>query len=209
MLGTRMILFVGLCGLALIFQAFSECRRRDFGKDEPRVITAAEAIEKGPADNAHVVVTDFVLSDEYFEVTNNDHATNWIPVTAMETARAFYENARDPSQGGLPRQDLRFKPRSFRMIVKVPADDAKMLDAYTRENLQGMLLASIHTVDAGTIKAFRKTFPAVDMKGIRVLELDAKPAGFLKIGGYVLAGLAVMGLAGFLGVKRAEKSGVH
>lgn len=210
MAARRYILIIAVIGFALIGKGFSDCRMRDWAEDVPQRLTAAEAIANGPGRNVHVEISDFTLSHEYVIVTIDDDDTIWIPVTTAEQAAQYVKN----EMARLETDDVNeiqfdYRPQYFSMLVRTPdGDDADLEDVYNRDLLHGFLITSTQSIGAPASKQLKKAYPSLNMRNLWVLELDRTPAGYTMILVYFITGLAVVGLAAFVGLKHGESTGV-
>ncbi len=206
----RYILIIAVIGLALIGKGFSDCRMRDWTEDTPQRLTAAEAIANGPGRNVHVEISDFMLSHEYVIVTIDDDDTMWIPVTTAEQAAQYVKN----EMARIGTDDVNeiqfdYRPLYFSIIVRIPdGNEEDLEDVYNRELLHGFLITSTQSIGAPASKQLKKAYPSLNMKNLWVLELDRTPSGYIKIVMYFLCGLAIIGVAAYLGLRHGEKTGL-
>ncbi len=57
-------------------------------RPQPRTMTVVELLEKGPGDNAHLVLTDFTLDKPYVQEENGVRQAVWVPVVPAGGERA-------------------------------------------------------------------------------------------------------------------------
>ncbi len=217
----RFIIGIGLGGLGLIGLGISECNMSSFGKAEPKTLTAAELFDQGFGDNNHVLLTDFALGSNSIltKVSGRRGRVSidgWIPIASRQEARDYLQqtienqvqgnSGEDPEDNSL--DDVDFAPGFFRGVVMIGNinDENDVLPVYERETLQGIVTKGSRTIDPGDFKLLKKHYPGVNFKNVYVLELDRKPAGFFKLILYFGGGLAIIGVALFMGLKAGESS---
>jgi hypothetical protein len=186
---------LGIVGFGLLMFAFLEGRLMGAASDTPQQLPLATLAARGPGDNAHVIITDFLACNNIV-VERKGVNTYWegayvpvVPLNADMKARLM--------QGQNLNQAV--APGSIRVIVhstKVhnEQDLKRVFDAPT---LQGTVVNSIRSLDSETQRLLRDSYPGADFGSCYILQEGRKPssAGFvilMAIGGTLL--LVVGGL---------------
>jgi hypothetical protein len=140
----------------------------------PQELTCAELGTKGPGDNAHVVLREFLLCDNAFvyEERGGRWTVAWVP--------ALPKGARVPS-GQTP---------DFAVLVKMPRarSMADIVQAARGRELHGMVVNSIERLGDGERATLQRSYPRVDFDRCQILELDRQPAGWLRVIGSLVGG---------------------
>ncbi len=142
----------------------------------PQQLTLAQLIQRGQAGNAHVVVTDFVPTDN-FVYTYRAHILD-VPASAPKTWDGVYQpivpfapdlgQRRQHGEGVGPR----LEPTAVQVLVISSGvhnenDRQKVFDGTP---LQGMLVNSIQSVDSETQALLRKSYPQTDFSRCLLLR---------------------------------------
>ena len=216
----RFIIGIGLGGIGMIGFGIGECNMSSFGKAEPKTLTAAELFDQGFGDNNHVLLTDFALGSNSIltKVSGRRGRVSidgWIPIATRQEAmdqinQNLESRKRDDPDGAIEvsLDDFDFQPGFFRGVIMMANidDENDVLPVYERETLQGVVTKGSRTIASGDFNLLKKNYPGVNFKNVYVLDLDKKPAGFFKLILYFSGGVALIGLALFMGLKAGESN---
>lgn len=200
-----------LIGSGLIYMGFREVQLRGAAKAEPQNITCAELAENGPGDNAHVIMSDFLLADVVFvyEGRSSDGPWTKVWVPAVPLGGHYHQTLLSmldedgKIRGAVP------KPADINIIVKTsnapyPNDLDTLAD---QEAIQGVIVNKIESLESKERKLLEENYPGVDFDECWILEVDRKPATLAKVAGFGGGGVALFALGASLIVRgRAAKS---
>lgn len=170
-----------LAGFGCLIAGIYEYKLSRGSSPTPQTISCADLITKGPGNNLHVIVTNFVLRRDAFVVSGGDRKTYWntayVPVVPA----------------GDPRDSL---PETFGLILI--ADDAPhehdLVQLQSTGQLHGMIVNSISGLDLETRDLLRDSYPRTDFEHCLLLEHNREPmsgTGALVITGTGAALLAI------------------
>lgn len=150
------------------FYGFKELRLGGVAKKEAQSISCADLAEKGPGDNAHVVMKDGVLLSNSFvyEERRGKWTTVFIPAVPVAEL-ATWERQEDGS--------LRVpKNIRFRVIVKSSkvTSEAEADRFGQQETVKGVVINEISSLDSETKKLLAESYPGTDLDSCWILEHD-------------------------------------
>ncbi len=184
---TGLLAAVVVGGIALVVIAFVEGRLMGVASDKPQSMTLAQLADKGPGDNAHVLVTD------YFP--GNNFVYSQRTVSGMPT-------------GNWTAVFIPVVPRTSNLIqgfggeVKIPADkirvivhstgihgDADLARFFGKPTIQGTVVNSIRSLDGETQRLLREAYPGADFGSCYILQEGRKPSSAVFVLGLALLGM--------------------
>ncbi|MDJ0973162.1 MAG: hypothetical protein QNJ98_01715 [Planctomycetota bacterium] len=187
-----------MLGLGLSIQGCEELRMSSAAKRSPQTLTCAALAARGPGENAHVVVTDFMVVEGDFVYepdVNLEFKRVWVPVVA------YAERPAEPEPK--PLFDLSQPKRpsiSFRVLVE--SSHLKTMDAVVAFNdepqFQGLVINEIDSLDSETTKLLREGYPGIDLDRVWIVEHKRAPISRTKALIWLVAGLALLGVAVWL-----------
>ncbi len=187
-------------GAVLAWYGFKEWRISGEAKADPQVITCGALAKDGYGKNAHVKMTDFLLSPGgyvYEEKTSGGSWSKvWIPVVPLggeyhTMVQALPEDAELPA------------PKSFNVILQTEhASSASMLSKIgKRDDIQGVVINEIDSLDSETKKLLRDSYPGIDLDKCWIVEHKRKTKGAMLSLLMLLAGVGLAGGGVFFLVK--------
>jgi hypothetical protein len=142
---------------------------------KPQTISCEALGRTGPGDNAHVVLTDFVLCQSAFvyEERGGRWTVAWVPAVPRGT----------PLNAGQP-------PPDFRVLVKIPSarSMSDIVQVAQAPTLEGIVVNSIERLGDGERATLQRSYPRVDFERCQIFELDRRPAGWLRVIGSLAGG---------------------
>ena len=190
-------------GIALAWYGYKELRLSGEAKAEPQTITCEALGRDGYGDNAHVKMTDFLLSSAgyvYEEKKGGGWETVWIPVVPLngpyaEMLRGLPEDAEAPA------------PKTFHVILQTShASNAKRLGVIAGEDdVRGVVINEIDSLDSETRKLLRQSYPGIDLEKCWIVEHKRKTKGAGISLLLLVLGLGLAGGAGFLFWKALQR----
>lgn len=173
----RLMIIMIVVGGMLCYWGYQEWALANVAGHEPRTITAEQLVQNGPGKNAHVVVTDFVLGENFVasQFKNSSTWTDvWVPV--------------------IPLNDELVDPDNVRLIIKASGikDEQALQKFGARPSFQGMVINEIDSIGSEEEKLLKKEYPKTDFSKCWIVEVDRKPASSGKIFGLLGAGVALI-----------------
>jgi hypothetical protein len=161
------------------------------GSATPQQIRLADLTARGPGDNIHVTVTDFVFGEQYVvEKKGSRWNRVWIPMFPAE------------QQGG---GDIKVLMKTFHI-----ADEGQLAGFYGKQTLTGVITNSIHSLGSGETEELKKAYPGADLSSVWIVEegrefpTEAGVTRMLVIGGGLLALGVLSGLTLLIGKLRSR-----
>lgn len=203
----RLLLALIVIGGVLVFLGFQEMRLASAAKPDPQTIKCADLIASGPGENAHVVLTDYVMCDFAFVYEGQEGGktwTNvWVPVVPL--GGEFHQEVLKLVAEGKDLSNIPM-PRDIRVIVKSShvENEGALASLAGKDTIQGMIVNKISSLGSKEKKILTESYPGVNFDNVYILEHDRTPASGAKSFGMMGGGavLALMGVVGF--VKRAK-----
>lgn len=153
---------------------------------EPREVTCAELARTGPADNGHVVVTDFDVSDDfiYQAKTGSSHwEWVWLPVVPAGTLA-----------GG--------RARDFSVVIKTArVNNEAELQAFIHgeRRVQGLIVNAVTPLRGDERRLLGESYPSVNLNKVWVIQEGRTPNSPSTVLAWLLAGVLALALgAGLL-----------
>lgn len=171
------------------FYGFQELRLGGVAKQEAQRISCADLAEKGPGDNAHIVLTDCVLlsHDYVYEERRGKWTTVFIPAIPIAELTTW-QQAEDGSLH-VP------KNIRFRVIVKSSevTSEAEADRFGQQETVKGVVINEISSLDSETKKLLAESYPGTDLDSCWILEHDRNlPSAGVAMGAIAGGGLLLL-----------------
>ncbi|HEY7086846.1 MAG TPA: hypothetical protein VH518_02080 [Tepidisphaeraceae bacterium] len=208
---TRILLICVIAGGFLLWFGLKEWRLSQAASVTPQKISCAELEKSGPGSNAHIILTDYVLSPSGFvyQGTKNSDATwsiIWIP--AVPSDGEYVKQVLKLVQAGEKDVDKLPVPKNIKLIVKTrTVHNETELDQFRdRETIEGLIVNKVEALGSQERNLLASSYPGIDFSTCYILEEGRKPksagasAGMMGGGG----GLVLLGALGF--VRAAKKS---
>lgn len=174
-----------IMGVALAGYGFKAIRLQSNYLPDPKVISCADLIELGSEDNAHVVLTDFVLLPEYlYKHKLGAWRGVWMPAVPYRQVHEAVAHALniDPNEvsdlnaeqweGAL--RKLRASDFDIRLVISFPAADGKdyVERLYEVETLECTVVSDygIGRLRSEDRKLLEGAYPRSDLSRCRVLQ---------------------------------------
>jgi hypothetical protein len=168
---------VGVVGAAAAYWGFKEMRLAGAASDTPTRMTCRELGEKGAAGNAHVVMTDFLLTGDlvYQHKKKSSDADKWKKVWVPAVpSDGEYAKALIAAGGERPQVP---PPRPIGVIVvSTDTKNDRELEALgAKDELDGMVTNLIHELGHEEKKLLEESYG--DVSKAQIFEVGRKPAG--------------------------------
>jgi hypothetical protein len=205
----RIFLLLVIFGGVILYVGIKEWRLSQAASPNPQTITCDQLEKKGPGNNLHVVLTDFILCEGsyVYQGSKNDNSRwtkVWIPAVPIDgeyvqqLKRMIAENK---TSGEIP------KPKNLKVIVKTSnVHSESELDDYAKhQTIQGLLVNKVESLGSEERNILAGSYPGIDFSNCYILEEGRKPksagtAAAMMGGG----GLAILG--GLFGMLRRMTS---
>ena len=204
----RLVLVMGIGGCALIWFGIEEPKLSSIARAEATPITCAELVANGPGDNAHVLLGDFLFVQPHYvyEEGKRGWEKAWLPAVPLG-GEHHQEVQRIIEEEG---EDAEFPlPRKIGLIVKLT--DAKNEDDVTRigdqDTIQGLIVNDIESLGSEEKAILGGSYPGINFATCWILEVGRRPKGTGEIVGFFVGGIGLIGLAGFLVLRRRRSAG--
>ena len=205
----RILLAMLVGGGVLVFFGIQEMRLAKAAKAEPQSITAADLIKSGPGDNAHVVLTDFMMCQGAYVIESDKKGGKWkgvwFPVVSVDSP--YFEKLMgmlnpDGTLSGTPPV-----PDDIRLIIKSKhvSGEGELSALADQRTLQGVVINKIESLGSKQKKILQESYPQVNFDNVLILEHDRKPAAAGKSFGFIGGG-ALMSCVGLLGFFKTRKA---
>ena len=187
-------------GIMLAYLGYQEWQLSRAAGETPRTISCAELSENGPGDNAHIVLTDFLMCEQSFvyqaKKTDQRWNTVWVPVVPVngEFHREVLAMLTPDGKlsGPLP------KPKEIKVLVKstyVP-NMAQLSALAKRKMMPGLVTNRIESLGQKERQILAQSYPGIDFSRCWIVDHARKPAGFGKIAGLAVGGVFLSMLGG-------------
>lgn len=200
--------FVLIAGIGLVILGVKECRLASSAKDDPQAITCAQLAEKGPGENVHIVMSDFLLLEQSYVYAERLGTWTEVWIPAVPFGGAYHTEARtrierDGDNATMP------PVTDLRVLVKLTdaKNEAGVSKAGQEETLQGMVINDVDSLDSEERKLLKESYPGIDFDKCWILETGREPGGLGKIILMILGGLVLsLGMIGFWIAGRSKGS---
>lgn len=208
-LGSRVRLVMVVMGVAVAGYGFKAVRLQSNYLPEPKVISCAELIAQGSADNAHVILTDFVLLPDYVYVQRlTTWQGAWIPAVPYQQIHEAVARTLsiDPTQvPDLPDEqwkralrNLKSSDFDIRLVISFPAADGKdyVERLYEVETLECTVVSDygIGRLRSEDRKLLEGAYPRSNLSRCRVLQ-EGQATSLAKGRAHQVGGCALVLLA--------------
>jgi hypothetical protein len=191
--------------VAIIFGVISgvfgvqEMRLSRTAKAEPQAITCDKLITAGFGDNAHITLSEFVVSPAYIYRTkkrSSEWQTVWVPLLPVNAETEEYiEKAIEAQKDGKPLPI----PTNIRVLLEsndVASESA--VDLLGNEvSLNGTVVNAISGLGTKEKEMLQQSYPSANLDNIVIIDHNRKPKGTLFSLG--LIGLGVLLVGGGIG----------
>ena len=181
-------------------------------KDEPQAITCADLRDKGPGDNAHIRLQDFLLCSfayVYEERSPGNWSKVWVP--AVPIGGAYHQQllTKIDAQGNLV-GDLPM-PTNVKVIVKSSdvTNVTELQQLADQETLQGMVVNLVDSLGGEEKKLLHESYPSVNFDDCYIVEIGRTPASAGKLMGFAGGGLALLTAGGEVCRTATERIRAH
>ncbi len=193
------LLLIGL-GIFLGFRGYEEVKLKGIASSDAQEISCADLVGNGPGENAHVVISDFMMLQQayVYEGEENDMETVWIPAVPLNgpyhiKLKAYLDSmeGQEINSANLP------MPQNINLVVKSSDmnNDAKFSAVAEADTIQGMVINEIEKLSGDELKIMRESYPGIDFSQVYILEHNRKPSGAGKMIGF-FGGGALLSLVG-------------
>jgi hypothetical protein len=203
----RILLVMILLGGALVYVGVQEKRLAAASKPEPQNVTCAELIKNGPGDNAHVVMSDYLILDSLcYETGRSGKAWTTVWVPAVPFGGEYHKQIIDAAKAGNLNAQIP-TPRDFRVLIKSgKIRDAEALDALTgQDTIQGVVVNKISSLGRKERKILADSYPSANLDNVLILEHGRTPASAGKSYG-MMGGGGALALLGVFGMVKRKSS---
>lgn len=198
------IILVVLGGMAAYY-GVQEWRLAASASATPQEISLKDLIARGPGDNAHILLKEFIPCDNYIyskKENNNNWDEVWVPVIPPDALPKLENLKLGP--GALPLQQ-QIAPGNVQAIIKSTHihNETELERLEKQPTLQGMVVNKISSIGSEEKTKLIESYPGTDFNRCLIIEDGRTPAGMGLVvaslgGGGVLVlvgiGLALLGL---------------
>ena len=189
-----------LVGVGVIVKGVRETGLNATSSAVPQEITCAQLAEEGPGDNAHILLTEFLLCDSYVYETGRlgGWSRAWVP--AVPLGGPYHQRLIELAGSDGVIEGKTPLPRNIKVIVEFPdATDEEYLVAMGKADvIHGTIINLIKELDPETKKLIDKSYRAINSENYWVLVEGRTPGGTVGVGTYVVGGLALIMFGGFM-----------
>jgi len=198
------LVILGL-GVFLCYRGYEEMKLKGIAAPEAQEITCAELIANGPGENAHVIISDFMLLQQayVYEGSENNMDKVWIPAVALggEFHQEFSNYLSERDGEDINPDDLP-KPKSIGLMVissRMKTDD-QMTAVADADTIRGLVINEIEKLSGEELEILKSSYPGIDFSTVYILEHGREPSGSGKMLGFLGGGalLSLLGLGLFL-----------
>jgi hypothetical protein len=206
---TRILLVIIVLGGAMVFAGIQQMRLASVAKAEPQKISCAKLMASGPGDNAHVVLTDFIMVNSAFVTETGKSGGRWknvwVPVMPVDGEYRDQIASLIKSSGSLPPNGVMPTPRDIRVIVNSSkvASESELGALADQDTIQGMVVNTVSSLGSKQKRILADSYPGVNFDNVLILEHGRTPWGAGKSLGCIAGGIALAGAGvGAMVVKR-------
>ena len=200
----RILLIIIVLGGMLAWFGFQEWRLASAASTTPKTITCADLEKNGPGDNAHVVLTDFLLCPSGFvyessKGNDSNYTKIWIPAVPlhgeyMEQLKKLADSGKDMAH--VP------PPTNVRVIVRSSHvhNDGELEKLGDRDTIQGLIVNKVDSLGSKEREILAGQYPGINLDTCWILDEGRSPKSFGVAGGMIGGGavLALIGVGGFV-----------
>jgi hypothetical protein len=202
---TRLKLVVLGVGAFLAWSGYQEWKLGSNASETPHVIACAELEASGPGDNVHVVLSDFLLSEQAFVYEARENSTRWdkVWIPAVPLGGEYHQQLLRfvDDEGMFVTDDLPL-PKSFRIIVKSPRihTEQELAAVADADTLQGLIVNEVESLGSEERRLLAESYPGIDLDNVYILEHGRQPSSKGKSFGFLGSGalLLMFGVASFV-----------
>jgi|GEM_PF-2508511 len=160
-------------------------------KDAPNTISLSELVVNGYGDNAHIILTDFVLSDRV-GIAGGDKKNAYIPATTvLDAVNAVMKHTTPNSKTGELEldEDYTYIPQHFPLIVCIyDTTDEKIESLSQADKIQGVVLTGFRSILGSGVRAqLIKEYPRADFNKMLALHVNKERPALAFMIGFSLA----------------------
>ncbi|MGQ0613417.1 MAG: hypothetical protein ACT4PV_06750 [Planctomycetaceae bacterium] len=200
----RILLVFGAIGLGVY--AYQETRLGSKARAEPQRLSLARLAADGPGDNAHILLTDYLMCSWSFVYSSKRGSWTeaWVPAVELEGEYHIQVRALIAEKG----EDAKpSPPRDLKVIVKLPSArtiaDVERIAAL--DEVRGMIINEIEELGSQERTILERNYPGVDFARCWVFEEGRSPASSGKKFGLWGGALACLVLAFFPLLRRLAR----
>jgi len=183
--GIALLVVGGVMG----FFGIQECRLRSAASTTPQEISLKDLIAHGPENNAHVIVKDYSLCENFiYEKPEKSNADTWNKVWIPAV----------PAQANAQQKNgLAAKPNHVDALIKSKhVHKESELARLAGPTVQGMVVNKIESLGSEEKKKLSETYPGTDFSKCLIIEEGREPAGPGKLAALVGGGLLLLLVGG-------------
>ncbi len=192
MVRLKLALIIG--GGVLVFFGIQEWRLGSGCKSEAQKIKCSDLEAKGPGENAHIILTDFCLPNSSIiynkDTKSGKYTCIWVP--AVPNEGDYVKQYREAMQAGTQPSG----PTGIKVIVesKNVKNDAQLDEFGNKTEIEGTIVNKIESLGSDERKLLVSSYPGSSIDACYILEEGRKPAGTGALAGFLLGGLALVGV---------------
>ena len=189
-IGSKLLL-IG-AGVAVVFWGWRERQLASASSGEAHRMTCKQLGDSGPGDNAHVVLTDFLMTHQivYAEAKSGAWKKVWVPAVPIDSeyAKQLQAAEGDATKVAVPR------PVKVIVLAKDVKDEMALDDLGGKDELEGMVINVIDELGKEERTLLEKSYG--DVSGAQIFEVGRAPTSavlaLLAIAAGALLALAVL-----------------
>lgn len=207
---SRLQIILIIAGLMISYTGYQESQLAGLAAEIPQELTLAELEQNGPGDNAHLLVSDFVLCtwDYVYVEKRSSWSEVWIPAVPLY-GEYFQGLLESTDETGYWPDDFEFPaPDDVRVLMKLTsASDEEAVDEIAAlDTIQGMIINEIESLGSGEADLLAETYPNVDFDTCLIFEHGREPTSSDILMVYFVGGglLVLLGLGLWLRSRRRD-----
>jgi hypothetical protein len=193
-------IFLVIFGVVFVVLGFKEGGVSSESSQTPEEISLKELIARGPNGNPNVIVTDFILCENFVYKTDHGRWSGaWIPAVPADSLTPGQK------RGGSP-------TKIQALIFTINAQsDAELNQRCNQPKLRALVVNKITSIGAQEKSLLQNAYPGTDFAQCLIIQEGREPAGkvklFLMLGGGGIAtfiGFALLGVGTFLWMRQGS-----
>ncbi len=191
---------LAVIGIAIAVIGFNEKGLAAAASATPEEISLAKLIARGPDGNPNIILTDYVLCDNFvFQTRNGSWQNAWVPAVPREGQPGGFPNVGIPP--GIPGRAGRPAVIQALIFTIKARDENSLFQLCEQPRLPALVTNRIMSLGGEERRLLEQSYPGTDFSRCLIIQQGREPAGATKlifmIGGGSLAALAGFGLLGF------------
>jgi hypothetical protein len=209
----RFAIAIMVIGGVVAFLGFQEWQLASVAKADPQTISCADLSEKGYGDNAHVRLTNFIMSPGTYvykadaKAPSKPWETVWVPL--VPEGGEYHQMVEKIVKEKGENADIPM-PTNIRVILKSKkiANETSLGSAMEAPEIDGIVVNKIESLGSKEKDILKSSYAGIDFDKCWIVEHARTPAGTPQIMGMMGGGLAAVVIPGLflLGALRKKNT---